>query len=448
MAPRGAAAVLLLLLLLGRAAGVRAPDAGALLEEAARAPGRAVLARAASALRPRVTPRLAARAPWRSYSAQSPAHGVQSWLFGAHGKVGVNGALDMDIITPEESAETMATVRAAPLEPAEEPKSMQLPAEWVRKLDGVDYRSFSELRGRDELLLGRVAGSTDYGVAIWRWRAADPATTRHFRIHDMLADLPFVAKTFERRAFGEWAFTLLQPRTHRPLSALILEHEPDWNTYREPLVPLSQALPLMIDILAGFKEINARGVVIADLHHDTVSLSAEGTHMWLDDFRYAGVELSSDPQVSCGGIALPGRPVVPPCHLAPETQGDAAARLSSNQWHLGLIFAHMLLGANPVEQLVFRMHGSIDYSSDEGRALIREATRRHFFVWEMRGFHDLMVDYSDVLKIVSGLLEKDPNIRWTAEEAWREAVKVAEARGIPIDGGPRLPQTLPREWYD
>lgn len=136
-----------------------------------------------------------------------------------------------------------------------------------------------------------------------------------------------------------------------------------------------------------------------------------------------------------------------PFRLAPEIEGDVADRVSNNQWQLGLIFAQMLLGTDPMEHLVHRLYGNGDSSWEDGPVLVREDVRRRFFASEMPGFEELAIDYSDVLAIVSGLLEKDPDTRWTAERAWSEAVKVAKARGIPIDGGPRVPQMLPPELF-
>lgn len=105
----------------------------------------------------------------------------------------------------------------------------------------------------------------------------------------------------------------------------------------QPFVPLAQSLPLLIDLLRGAGDLSAAGIVHGSIRADNVLLH-EGRPL-LSDFRIACMIQESGIEGGPRRASCPnGRTAVP----------------ADDVWQIGLLFAEMCLGFDPVEAAVLQ----------------------------------------------------------------------------------------------
>lgn len=286
-------------------------------------------------------------------------------------------------------------------------------------------------------MVGVARSASNVDVKFGMWQTRDPATKRHLRISQMLSDAGIVPQIFDVRTYKDQTFVLTESPGTRTLASLISDWERQGTLAGAPVVPLGQALPLMVDMLEGLAVMESLGVVHGDLTEANIYLLDDAPELTLfDDFRSACVANSADDEISCRGLAdtLCGSAF----RHAPEAVDGVPSHVSDNVWQLGLVFANLLLG----DFLTTWQDRQLDDGTAVGRQGIRVAMRRDFSIWEP-GFAKLDKEYGDVLRIVAGMLEKDPKRRMTPEVAVRKAAGIATRRGIALNWE-RSPQEAPQ----
>jgi len=318
-------------------------------------------------------------------------------------------------------------------------RDILLPADWAWILQPGSAEFIPGEEIANPMMVGVGRTTADIDVKFGVWQTQDPATHRHLRLSEMLSSSGAVPRVLDVRSYLDATYVLTESPGTRTLASLISQWERRGVPPGEPVVALERALPLMVDMLEGLQVINAHGISHGDLTESNIYVVEDAPVLTMfDDFRSACVANSPDDDISCRGLAetLCGSAF----RHAPDMAEGVPTHVSANVYQLGLVFANLLLGdfMSPWRDRDY------DDVTATGRQSIRDFMRRDFSIWEP-GFAKLDKEYGDVLRIIAGMLEKDPRRRMTAQMAVRRAMQVAARRGIPL-AWERPSQGAAREW--
>jgi len=393
-----------------------------------------LLASASSALAP---PQAAARRS-SHLSARRAADGRrQGWGATATGArqgvatpSGKQDAVQMPHGFPEEAGPRFEAVPARIMGPDSRTgdpwRDILLPADWAWELQPGSAEFIPGEATSNPRMVGVALSASNLEVKFGVWQTRDAATRRHLRISEMLSGSGIVPRIMDIRAHPEETFVLTESPGTRTLAALMADWQQRGVPPGEPVVPLDEALPLMVDMLEGLAMMEWFGVSHGDLTEANIYVVDGAPVLTLfDDFRSACVATSADGEISCRGLAdtICGSAL----RHAPEMVNGVPARVSDNVWQLGLVFANLLLG----DYLSVWQDRAFDDSTAIGRQGIREFMQREFSIWDA-AFPKLDKEFGDVLRILAGMLETDPKRRMTTDMALRRARQVAARRGIPL----------------
>lgn len=229
----------------------------------------------------------------------------------------------------------------------------------------------------------RNTGET-FAVKIYRkaW-LADPLRTKSFETErEILArlDHPYTIRLIESLSATKHEFLILEHATPRPLNTFIAE-EPN-GRIEEP-----QASGLFRQLLEALAYIHSIDIIHRDIKLQNVLLNSDGT-LKLVDFGFAAL------------CKAPGRPRPPcgtPSYMSPELLRNARrVGKPADIWALGCLLFRLVSGSFP-----FEATSEADLFS---KILTAKLSVPRFLSEDLRS-------------LLQGLLDKDPNIRPSAQEA-------------------------------
>lgn len=220
-------------------------------------------------------------------------------------------------------------------------------------------------------------------------------------------------------------------------------------------VPMSEALPILLDLLRGLRHLQAAGMVHANLSPENVLFVDDRPMIaglcdvcLLTSEDGFGPEMVADSQTS-------KRFVSSVLLQPPEATTGAPTSSESHVWTVGVLYVWMRFGYNPVERAALVSFGVGAEAGEttirqadkdfEGRERLRETLRRNFRLGLDPSFRALGEAERAILR---GMLDPNPKSRWSADFAWREAYKLVQAEGIeiaPVRDPPRLPDSWPSD---
>jgi len=317
--------------------------------------------------------------------------------------------------------------------------SVLLPRAWAEKLEPSSIAiSFvdSELvyfTGR-----ARLASIPSRSVAFAAMPTGHAATAREIAMAKLLGSTGFAPQLIESAEFSDVTYALMESPGDQPLGALI-------PRMGQPPLPLDRALALMVDLLGSLKVLERVGIVHGDLTEQHIYIVDGGEHALLTDFRTSCIASGDDEELGC--IVDGGGVMGSAFHQAPEM--DERPSVASNVWQLGLVFAQVLMGeeASTASQIrsLFPFK-KLDDTTQAGRRHIREMVRDIFSLQQTKGYRELQENCDDVLEVVDGMLEKNPDKRWSAAEALEAMQRVALRRGVSLPP-PREPSAAVDDWH-
>jgi len=253
-----------------------------------------------------------------------------------------------------------------------------------------------------------LAEAPDVDVMFTAWDARDGAASRHLYVSELLRDSGFVPRVYESAKFSKQTLVVSESLGGYTLRDLIDDHLEANDAQASLVLPFEWSLPLMADLLTSFAELEKLEAVCGDLIASSLHLVDGGRHLMLADL--SAISLPGAPGRSAVSVRLP-----------PEFEEGSPFAAPSAVWQAGLVSSSMFLPPRWVD---------FDVDTAEGRDRARTYNRDKFSLEEEAGFEDLP---ADIASILSGMLNKDPAARWTAEVALEKVLEAAAARGIDID---------------
>jgi len=309
--------------------------------------------------------------------------------------------------------------------------TLKLPAEWSSKLvlGSVVVCSGPDDDGIEMVGLAKLGAANPVRVGISAWRTGHPSTIRQARISRHLSHAAVMPRPWARLVCGDTTFVMTESPEARTLETLIEEIEASQPSMVGPIMPIRTALPLMIDMLRGAVELEELGVAHGNLCEATIHLVDGDTHTVIPDLRSACIAHASGDAVSCAGLARAFHGSA--YRHAPEMKDGLPHDVTCNVWQLGLVFSRMLFGGVlPTQWFVSNVAPGLNDSSVLGRLQIREVIREQF-KFNISPATIRLFSHGDILGLLAGMLEKDPELRFTAKDALRYAIRVAKDRGLP-----------------
>lgn len=278
-----------------------------------------------------------------------------------------------------------------------------LPARWVEKLEPGSLRPVDgeEAYGATRIAYAKMA-EPPHAEVMFTAFAGEGAAERYLHLSKVLRNTGFVPRVLGTVPTEDGVLVVSESVGERTLYSLIQESSHLRDSPSSLVVPIEQALPLIVDLLRSLAELERLDVVHGDLTSSSIYLVGADSHAMTANLAIAcqpsgGKELScarrKDPEFGDGVYYLRGS-------WAPEMADGFPTGVSNNVWHAGLLIEAMLLGV-------------------------------------MLSPEDVPEEYGDVMDILSGMLREDPQARLTAEEALALALKAAGTRGIDVEPSPR-----------
>mmetsp|Transcript_110948 Transcript_110948/g.318758 ORF Transcript_110948/g.318758 Transcript_110948/m.318758 type:complete len:514 (-) Transcript_110948:26-1567(-) len=324
---------------------------------------------------------------------------------------------------------------------ADEKPSLAIPREWAAKFRGP----LRPVGG--EAYMVALAGDANVKVKLRRLDLAGAETRREFaafRRIGAFSDLGqchggHVAIPLDTRAVGSAVFHLLDPRGTSLADKMAQLHtnnrdHVEWELLTHQAIrkapprtmPPEDALPLVIDVLRGVRDLEQASLLHGALTPDAV-VCARGRAV-VAGLDAACAMQDGDPDLHCE--VTNGTPTGPENHV----------------WSVALILAEMLLGYNPVERAVVTGQSDevrLDVGDAGERRLVRELIRDHW--WGIEFDSKFASLEPDVQLFLCDALNEVAALRPTTEEALARAVKMAESRGMSVPA-PRERPRLPDAW--
>lgn len=237
-----------------------------------------------------------------------------------------------------------------------------------------------------------------------------------------------------RREFARKAF-LLTPAADMSLAQFLASSK---SSGAEQL-PFERSLRILIDLLRAARDLDEAGVVHSAIAADTVVM--QSGRPLLADFRHAAIVSEADAHLGRQDTSVfhaPWRHRFPP-----ETIRGIATGASNNVWQVGLVFAQMCAGADPIASAVASLAPDISTIVPWDPKIVdrtQDVVRR---LWSpQRDPHIQGVGDEDARRLLEGLLETSLERRWTAAGALAEALAVAGRRGVEVPPERAPPEAL------
>jgi len=314
---------------------------------------------------------------------------------------------------------------------APEVGTVQLPARWVQLFvpQSVVMRAnpYPRSLGLDFTGTAELKSKPGFRVGFERWPTRNTKRQRHMHMSELMGESGFVAKVLDTQVVGDKTYMLTEALGSRTLEQKI----PKWKCIWEPVMPLKDALPMMVNMLKGLMAMERAGMVHVDLSEGNLGVMPHGHQTFIRDLSGACLTDARHYFDSC--VSVSGDVMGSAFRMAPEVEDAMPDRAAHNVWQLGLVFARMLFGGNlPTKEMGARGFDNGDDTSYTGRQMIQEAIRESFDIQQSNGYFAIWHSHRDVLPIIAGMLEKDPSRRWTAEQALEAAVHAMAHRGYPM----------------
>mmetsp|Transcript_6997 Transcript_6997/g.19895 ORF Transcript_6997/g.19895 Transcript_6997/m.19895 type:complete len:494 (+) Transcript_6997:160-1641(+) len=324
---------------------------------------------------------------------------------------------------------------------------VKVPEMWAESFEegSVEHMAHS---WTSDVYSARLRSDPSIHVAFKAMNKDDPKARRELHMRHRLASMgeigmvrPGNIAPLLDKQFSEDKTFLLFPKATAPLAA-VLQHRLGNGpaTPGSPLLTMQEAFPVMIDVLRGLRHLEEAGIIHADLSEDNILLI--GGRAYISDLGTSCLDHSGDSGFDCNSLVdEPGSFVGSAYRQAPEMTLGMPTGYSNTVWSLGLIFARIALGRMPTE-IDGPYTAKLD-REEHGRKQIRRIISEEFRIEEMAGF-----DKSPrwIQELLSGMLSKDVEKRWTSEQALTHTTTVAKALGVPVLDEP-APIRLPVGWY-
>mmetsp|Transcript_120380 Transcript_120380/g.236617 ORF Transcript_120380/g.236617 Transcript_120380/m.236617 type:complete len:468 (-) Transcript_120380:144-1547(-) len=316
------------------------------------------------------------------------------------------------------------------------------PESWAFKFnlqtDFAVYESNSEQqRFRTKLLCDPT-----FQVEVLGRKGDDPVLERELfmsrRIMDMqnlpgVGPLAGVSPVLESIKVGNWTF-VLRAIGDGDTEQVLRGSEPE-----APSVDVDQGLMALIDVLRGLDALDSIGMVHGAVTWEKVVFRRG--RAYIGDVSEACLMHDGDRGFGCRQKkALEGFDGSA-YYLAPEMEEGRPTGPMNDVWSAGLFFAELCLGYLPTmpawDEDVYRPYHPSDLNSR-----ILQHIRRDFRIEDHVKELPLFAQ-----RLLSGMLEKDPEVRWNAQDALEQAVMyAAEQRHLDVPKA-QQPLRLPDGWY-
>lgn len=315
-----------------------------------------------------------------------------------------------------------------------------LPSSWVAKLEPSSI-TVNDGGARHPYYVGqaRLASKPSRSVSFAAMPTGEPETDREIAIAKLLGSTGFAPEVLETAAFDEVTFLVTESPGTEQLGAVLARHAP-----RGEALPVGEAVTLMADLLQSLKVLERVGIVHGDLTEEHIYVVDYGAHAMITDFRHACM---GSGELGCG-VGDDDELVGSAFRQAPEMKGERASNVANDVWQLGLVFARMLFGGEVTTASQLKRSMSLDKLDDStraGRERIRETVRETFSVKDALAAKELPADRSDLVEVVEGMLEKNPEKRWSAAKACAAIQEAVQRRQIFVPM-PREPPAMVEDW--
>jgi len=316
-----------------------------------------------------------------------------------------------------------------------------LPAEWVKRFEpGTIYVAFGS-RAKYPYYVGFATLKHDAWDIMFSARsAATHEAGRELRALRALGATGVTPVLLDAVEYHDLVLLVMETPGSRQMEEEIKGRIAKATVSSEPLMPLDEALPLMISLLQCAEVLERKRIIHGELTEENIFIVNGGDRAMLVGFHAACVDGERG-----GGCA--GAPTVSALRQAPEMEGGRPSGVSNNVWQLGLVFARMLLGGEVLtkEILFLFPEREFDDSTEEGQKEIRDLISRYFLAQPTMGYSRLSAEYADVLEIIDRMLVKNPAERWSASRVLELAREVAAKRNVYVPS-PREPPPVFEAW--
>lgn len=317
--------------------------------------------------------------------------------------------------------------------------SVNLPTDWAKLFVDGTLRPVWIDEGRCEILVAECATDPGVHLAVKIMSSEAKETKNDIKMMQMLRQSGNVVSLLGSQDVGPLTFLLM------PAAQLDLEQ---WLRYkRETQTRFStpeESLPMLIDLLRGIKDLGDVGIVHPAIEPSNILLK-DGRPL-ISDFASAVIIDKSD--LNFGTGSMDNLPRMNQFVLPPETIRGLPTGGSNMVWQVGLIFFRILFGYLPTESAVWRIDKTLMESdwTPEVDDVVQDIIRNHFFIEEEYGCKAFLEEHEDIRKLLEGMLEVDPEDRWDAAKALREAETVARRRSIKVPAE-RQPPVIIMQWH-
>mmetsp|Transcript_77027 Transcript_77027/g.222752 ORF Transcript_77027/g.222752 Transcript_77027/m.222752 type:complete len:469 (+) Transcript_77027:90-1496(+) len=330
-----------------------------------------------------------------------------------------------------------------------------LPSEWADKINHDTIHARGPKLSKADRWRANLVASPTVEVA-FEVRTTNPEVERGIRIMELTRSMPGIICLYDHASVGGVSWTMTENvgdtdlwSYFRTLKAKRPER-PQGGVWME----LDHALPLLVDVLRGVVSLDSRGLVHMDMTGPSSVVlvpdyKAQRDRALISNLGRAACVLDgSDRDLSCDAFCA-GRIVGSAIRQAPEMERGMPLGPKCNVWQVGLVFAKMCMGMYPTDEVVLEhipdVHElSLDFDFD-GREQIREVIREEFDVRGLRAFEGLFKDHPEVADLVAGMLQVDPEKRWSVEHALIAAIGLTRYYQIPVPE--ERVQTVPSAWH-
>mmetsp|Transcript_96543 Transcript_96543/g.278670 ORF Transcript_96543/g.278670 Transcript_96543/m.278670 type:complete len:505 (-) Transcript_96543:160-1674(-) len=320
-----------------------------------------------------------------------------------------------------------------------------LPREWVGKFELSSIFVTDAEHGKRPYYSGyaQLASAPSRVAAFTALPTTAPGTAREIAMSKLLGTTGIAPEFLDVKEYPDVTFSLMESPGADALSEIIDERESDLSM---PVLSINELVKLMTNLLQSLKVFEKVGIVHGALTEDNIFVMKDGAHALITDFHTACVTSSARSDLGCS-VEIDDLPCSA-FRQAPEMEDEHPNGVSNNVWQMGLVFARMLFGGeDPASSQVkhsFPFETFDDHSAD-GRRRIREFVRDAFSVKRVHKYDALSVEYKDLLDIIEGMLEKDPEKRLSATAALDAMMEVAKRRKVLVPL-PMERSALSEEW--
>mmetsp|Transcript_12294 Transcript_12294/g.35347 ORF Transcript_12294/g.35347 Transcript_12294/m.35347 type:complete len:524 (+) Transcript_12294:110-1681(+) len=345
-----------------------------------------------------------------------------------------------------DSISSSITTRAEARAENGSPRNITLPAAWVRNFVEGSLFLTNEGLPTSASFTGKALVHGTTKLSFSARSATAPGAASELRALEVMSPTGCVHACYEAQQFSDTNFMLTERIASTVLDLLIDECLAKGTSDSSPVMSPSESLPVLIDMLRALAHMEDAGLVHGDITERNIKVEGMDGHALITNFHSSCFPDAEDPELHCDRVGGPARGSV--YRLAPEVAGGGPVTPKNNVWQLGLVFAKMNFGVLPTEKWVTKNllagQDARQYeNTPEGHDAICEQIAESFDIHNFGAFKRLSKKNRDLMDILVGMLEKDPEYRWTAKYALERALLAASKHEAPVLGR-RTPAELPR----